>query len=73
MGNIDTQAIAALLDTVAQEKGTTSEQVRLEMGAMLDATENGDSDVKALVATVMGHDRIPTLEELIMALVKNAN
>mgnify|MGYP003623757927 CR=1 FL=1 len=68
MGNIDTQAIAALLDTVAQEKGTTSEHVRQEMGALLDAAENGDSEMKAQVAAIMGHDRKPTLEELIVAL-----
>ena len=68
MKKVDTQTIAALLDKVAREKGTTAEHVRQEMEALIDAAENGDERMKAQIASIMGHDEKPTLEELIVAL-----
>lgn len=70
MKNVDAQTIATILDKVAQEKGTTAEQVRQEMEALIDAAENGDTGMKEQIVTIMGHDGKPTFEELVLALAK---
>lgn len=68
----ETQTISLLLNKVAREKGTTANHVRQEMEKLLGAARDGDRGMRAQLAIIMGHNEIPTLEELIVALAAKA-
>lgn len=68
MARSDGAAITSLLAEIARAHNTTSDSVRWEMEAAIDAAMKGDTRQRANMTAMIGHDGRPTLEEFLVAM-----